>query len=111
MDASIWWSLNTSTLAHRCRRGASTPSETVGDGAGVPIDLRLEGGDAAAEVLGGAMAVVVGDVLAQPAPEGLDRHEIGAVARQGPEFDPQRGGGLAHRPGAVIGRAVPEQDQ
>ncbi|MDO9714325.1 recombinase family protein, partial [Paracraurococcus lichenis] len=24
-----WWSLNTSTLAHRCRRGASTPSHWV----------------------------------------------------------------------------------
>src|SRR5829696_990546 len=59
------------------------------------------------EVLGGAMAVVVGDVLAQPAPEGLDRHEVGAVAGQGYEFDLQRGRGFAHRLGAVIGRAVP----
>src|SRR5919206_1330419 len=57
------------------------------------------------------MAVVVGDVLAQPAPERLDWHEVGAVARQGHEFDLQCRGGLAYRLGAVIGRAVPEQDQ
>src|SRR5215213_3249917 len=57
------------------------------------------------------MAVVVGDVLPEPTPEGLDWHEIGAVARQGHEFDLQRGGGLAHGRGAVIGRAIPEQDQ
>ena len=34
-----------------------------------------------------------------------------ATWRQGHEFDLQRGGGLAYRLGAGIGRAVPEQDQ
>src|SRR4051812_20014067 len=57
------------------------------------------------------MAVVVGDVLPEPAPEGLDRPEVGAVARQRYELDPQRGGGLAHHTGAMIGSAVPHDPQ
>src|SRR5919202_356031 len=30
----LWWSFDTSTLAHRCRRGASTPSHRVHGGGG-----------------------------------------------------------------------------
>src|SRR5215213_2454716 len=75
------------------------------------MEARLESGDTAAEIVGGGMAVVVGDVLPEPAPEGLDRHEIGAVARQRYELDPQRGGCLAHRTGAMIGSAVPDDQQ
>src|SRR4051794_33260109 len=55
--------------------------ESVGESAGVSIDARLELGDAAAEIVRCGVAVVVGHVLAQPAPERLDRHEIGAVSR------------------------------
>ena len=61
--------------------------KSVGDSAKVLIEPRLECGDAAAQILGGTMAVVIGDVLAQPSPERLDRHEVGAVAGQRHEVD------------------------
>jgi hypothetical protein len=46
--------------------------EAVGDGMGILVEARLERGDTVTEILGGGMAVVVGYVLPQPAPEGLD---------------------------------------
>jgi hypothetical protein len=33
------------------------------------------------------MAVMIGDILAEPAPESLDRHVVGAVAGQRHEVD------------------------
>ena len=38
-----------------------------------------------------SMAMVIGDVLAQPAPERFDRHQIRAVTRQRHQGDVQRG--------------------
>src|SRR4051812_22690531 len=57
------------------------------------------------------MAVMIRDVLAQPAPERLDGHQIRTVPRQRHQFDVQRAGDLPDGLGPVIGRAVPEHDQ
>jgi hypothetical protein len=57
------------------------------------------------------MAVVIRDVLAQPAPESLHGHQVGAVAGQRRKLDAQVGGDLANGVGAVIGRAIPQHDQ
>ena len=86
-------------------------AEAVGEGAGLLVDAGLEGGDTTGEIVPARMAVVVGDVLAQPAPERLDRHEIRAVARQRPQLDAQGGGRFPHGPGPVVGGAVPQHDQ
>src|SRR3954465_11496289 len=40
-------------------------------------------------ILRAGMAVMIGDVLPQPAPERLDGHQIGAVARQRHQRDVQ----------------------
>jgi len=85
--------------------------EAVGDGAGVLIEARLESGHPAAEILGGGMAVVIGDLLPEPTPERLDRHEVGAVAGQRHEVDVQRFGRFAHHTCSMIGGAVPYDDQ
>ena len=61
--------------------------EAVGDGAGVLIEAGLESGHPPAEILGGRMAVMIGDILPEPTPERLDRHEVGAVAGQRHEVD------------------------
>ncbi len=47
--------------------------EAVGGSARVLVDLRLEGGDAPGQVICGGVAMVVSDVLAQPAPHRLHR--------------------------------------
>src|SRR3954447_9168708 len=44
-------------------------------------------------------------------PWSLDRHEVGAVAGQGHEVDVQRFGHLTHHAGAMIGGAIPDDDQ
>src|SRR3954454_8133426 len=85
--------------------------EAVSEGAGLSVDAGLEGGDATGEIVPARVAVVVGDVLAQPAPERLDRHEIRAVARQRHQLDAQGGGRFPHGPGPVVGGAVPQHDQ
>jgi hypothetical protein len=43
--------------------------EPIGDGVGIGIHRCLECGDASDQVLGRGMAVMVGDILAQPAPQ------------------------------------------
>ena len=50
-------------------------------------------------------------VLAQPAPQRLHRHQVGAVARQGQECDAEAGGFGPHRLGVVVGSAVPDQGE
>jgi hypothetical protein len=40
--------------------------EAVGDGAGVLIEAVLESGNASAEIIGGGMAVMIGDILPEP---------------------------------------------
>ncbi len=55
--------------------------------------------------------MVIGDVLAQPVPERLDRHQIGAVAGQRHEFDVQARGGGPHRLGTMIRRAIPDDGE
>ena len=50
--------------------------EAVGDGAGVLIEAVLESGNASAEIIGGGMAVMIGDILPEPAPESFDRRII-----------------------------------
>jgi hypothetical protein len=42
--------------------------EAVGNTAGVLVDARLERGNTPSQVVVGRVAVVIGDVLAQPAP-------------------------------------------
>ena len=85
--------------------------ESVGDGAGVLIEAGLESSHPPAEIFGGGMAVMIGDILAEPAPERLDRHEVGAVAGQRHEVDVERFGRFAHHTGSMIGGAVPDDDQ
>ena len=85
--------------------------QAVGDGAAILIEARFESGNTAAEIISGGMAVVGGDVLPKPPPERLDWHEVGAVARQGHELDPQHGRRLADDAGAMIGSAVPHDRQ
>lgn len=55
------------------------------------------------------MAAMIGDVLAQPAPQRFDGHKVGAVGGQPNQVDVQLGGPLAHFNTAVIGGAVPDQ--
>src|SRR4051794_28930341 len=57
------------------------------------------------------MAVMIRDVLAQPAPERLDGHQIRTVPRQRHQLDVQRARDLPDGLGPVIGRAVPQHDQ
>ena len=85
--------------------------EAVGDGAGVLIEAVLESGNASAEIIGGGMAVMIGDILPEPAPESLDRHEVGAVAGQRHEVDVERFGRFMHHTGSMIGGAIPDDDQ
>jgi hypothetical protein len=47
--------------------------ETVGDGARVLIEACFERGHPPAEILGSGVAVMISDILAEPAPERLDR--------------------------------------
>src|SRR3954463_9057802 len=63
--------------------------EAVGDGTGSGVDVCLEGSDAADQVLSRGMAMMIGEILAQPAPECLDRHQIGTVAGQRDRVDAQ----------------------
>ena len=46
--------------------------EPIGNGVRVLIDVGLERGDTPGQVLGRGMAVMVSDILAQPAPQRLD---------------------------------------
>src|SRR3954470_1715616 len=57
--------------------------KSVGDGARVLIEAVLESGNASAEILGGRMAMMIGNILPEPAPEGLDRHECSRAMAQG----------------------------
>jgi hypothetical protein len=46
--------------------GVEAIFEAIGDGAGVLIEAGLESSHASAEILGGGMAVMIGDILAEP---------------------------------------------
>lgn len=85
--------------------------EPISQGDRVLIDPVLKGGDAALEVVQRRMAIVRGDVLAQPAPQGFDRHEIRAVRRQRPERDLQVVRRLPDAAGAMVTGPVPQNDQ
>jgi hypothetical protein len=54
------------------------------------------------------MAVMIGEILAQPAPERFDRHEIGIVVWQRHEVNVQACGGGPDGPGVVMRRAISE---
>jgi hypothetical protein len=58
--------------------------ESIGEGDGVLVDALLELSPPAAQLDGVVMAVVVGHVFAQPAPQGFDRngHERTTVIRR-----------------------------
>jgi hypothetical protein len=81
--------------------------EMIGQSEGVFVDPVLEFGDAGLQGVEAGVAVLVSDVLAQPAPQRLDRQEVGAVGRQRPALDVRLGCRLAHAAGAVIADAVP----
>ena len=49
----------------------------IGDGAGIGIDVGLEGGNTADQILSRGVAVMVGDIPTQPAPQRLDCHHAG----------------------------------
>jgi hypothetical protein len=50
--------------------------QAVGDSAGVLIEAVLESGHPPAGLLGGGMALMISDILPEPVPESLDRHEV-----------------------------------
>jgi hypothetical protein len=52
-------------------------SESIGDDARVLIEACFECGHSPAEIHGGRMAVMIGDILGDSASERLDRHEVG----------------------------------
>ena len=80
--------------------------EAVGDGAGVVIEAVLESGNPPAEILGGGVAVVIGDILPEPrASTGMN------VAGQRHEVDVEPFGRFTHHAGAMIGGAIPHDDQ
>src|SRR3954469_20982519 len=85
--------------------------EAVGERTRVLVDADLEVRHPPGQVLGAGMAMMIGDVLAQPAPEGLDWHQVGAVARQRHQGDVQRAGNLPDRLGPVIRGTIPQHDQ
>ena len=86
---------------------------------GVLIEACFERSHPPAEIFGGGMAVMIGDILAEPAPERLDWHEVGAVAGQRHEVDVEPFGRFTHHAGAMIGGhagamiggAIPHDDQ
>jgi hypothetical protein len=57
--------------------------EAIGDDAGIGIDVCREGADLTDQVFGGGMAVIVGDVRAQPTPQRLDCHQVRTVPGSG----------------------------
>src|SRR5215207_3016460 len=85
--------------------------EAVSYGTGVLIEARLERGRSPGQVLGAGVAVMIGYVLTQPAPEGLHGHQVGAIARQRPERDPKLTRDLLDGFGPVIGRPVPHHEE
>lgn len=85
--------------------------EAVSNGARVLVDPCLKRGHAPGQVLSSGVAMVVGDVLAQPAPECLHRHQVGTVAGQRRKRDAEAGGFGSHHLGPVIGCAVPDNDE
>jgi hypothetical protein len=85
--------------------------EPIGGDAGIGIDAGLKCGGATDQILGGGMAVMVGDILAQPAPQRLDRHQVRAVAGQRRQVDVQACRSRPNHLGTMIGRPVPEHDQ
>jgi hypothetical protein len=62
-------------------------AEAVSNRARVLVDLPLERGNAPGQVVHSRVAMVVGDVLAQPAPQRLHRHQVGAVSGQRRKLD------------------------
>jgi hypothetical protein len=85
--------------------------QPIGNGTGIGIDVSFEGGDAADQVLSRGMAVMVGDILTQPAPQRLNRHQVRAVAGQRLQMDAQAAGGGPDRLGTMIRRPIPQHDQ
>src|SRR3954449_7675031 len=94
------------------RYAASTPHAVTNFRAYlVSVQAHLEVRRPPGQVLGAGMAMMVRDVLAQPAPERLDRHQIRAVARQRHQRDIQGRRGLPDGFGPVIRRPIPQHDQ
>ena len=85
--------------------------EAVGYGIRALIEARLESGRSPGQVLGARMTVMIGHVLAQPAPERVYRHQIRAVARQRHERDSKLTRDLLDCFGPVIGRPVPHHEE
>ena len=85
--------------------------KAIGNSAWELVEPCLERGDAPGQVVGRGVAVMVGEILAQPAPERLHWHQIGAVAGQRDEPDVQAGCGSPDCLGTVIGRTVPDHDE
>jgi hypothetical protein len=56
--------------------------EAIGDGTGIGIDVCREGSEATDQIVRAGMAVLVGEILAQPAPQCLDRHQVRTVTWQ-----------------------------
>ena len=62
------------------------------------------------EVTHGMVAVVASDLFSQPAPEILNRIEVGTIGRQRDESETKFGGGSLNGLGPMPGGAVPNDD-
>lgn len=72
------------------------------------IDTVDEGFAGVKEVSHGRMAVVVRDLFSHPAPEILNRIEVGTIGRQGAENETEFGGGNLNGFGSMPGGAIPD---
>ena len=74
------------------------------------IDAVDEGFASIEEVAHGMLAVVARDLFSHPAPEILNRIEVGAIGRQRDESESEFGGGSLNGLGSMSGGAVPNDD-
>src|SRR5512144_2464320 len=82
--------------------------ESVSDGIRSRIDLLLKLFQLGYQLFPTVITGVIGQVFSYPLPEVFHRHEVGTVARQRQQVDPQLIGPLDYRLCPVIGRPITE---
>jgi hypothetical protein len=85
------------------------PPRTAVRAIGIDIDVGLESGDAVDQIRSGGVAVMVGEVLAQPVPEWFNRHQIRTVTGQWQQMNAQAGCGGPMTRGALPGDPADQQ--
>ena len=74
------------------------------------IDVLDKGQAVLAEFVEGLVTVMLGDRFTQPLPKTFNRVEVGAVARERENLEAQLFGIRAHLATAMIGSAIPNED-